>query len=91
MEAAWGAAKTKHSCFRAQYRRLAARRGTKRALVAVAHSLLTAIYYTLRDKVPYRELGDSFFDTLNTARLTSYYLRRLRELGCKLDVQPAVT
>jgi transposase len=57
VEAAWGAAHTRQSYLAAQYRRLAARRGNKRALIAVAHSLVVIIYHLLRDGTPYQDLG----------------------------------
>jgi transposase len=65
----------------ALYHRLARRRGKARARVAVAHSLLIAIYYMLRDHVPYHELGADYFDQLQTQRLQRHYVRRLEELG----------
>jgi transposase len=61
-EAAQAAAKTKDKYFVAQYRRLAPRRGRKRAIGAVAHSILVSIYYILRDNVGYQELGGDYFD-----------------------------
>jgi transposase len=65
----------------ALYHRLARRRGKARARLAVAHSLLVAIYYMLRDHVPYQELGADYFDQLHTQRLQRHYVRRLEELG----------
>jgi transposase len=65
----------------ALYHRLARRRGKSRARLAVAHSLLVAIYYMLRDHVPYHELGADYFDQLHTQRLQRHYVRRLEELG----------
>jgi transposase len=65
----------------ALYHRLARRRGKSRARLAVAHSLLVAIYSMLRDHVPYHELGADSFDQLQTQRLQRHYVRRLEELG----------
>jgi transposase len=65
----------------ALYHRLARRRGKSRARLAVAHSLLVAIYYMLRDHVPYQDLGVDYFDQLQTQRLQRHYVRRLEELG----------
>ena len=56
--------------------------------MAVAHSILIAVWHILHDAVPYQELGAFHFDRLNTQRLTRYYLRRLEELGVKVTVQP---
>src|SRR5215469_1810026 len=62
VEAAQAAARTKETSLAAQYRRLAARRGAKRAAVAVAHSLLVMVYALLAQQTGYRELGDHYFD-----------------------------
>ena len=70
----------------ALYHRLARRRGKARARVAVAHSLLVAIYYMLRDHVPYHELGADYFDQLQTQRLQRHYVRRLEELRLAVTV-----
>ena len=89
VECAWAASRTKNSYFRAQFRRIASRRGAKRALIAVAHSLLTVIYHVLRDQSDYHELGADFFDRLNHGRLRSYYVKRLKSLGYTVDVKEA--
>ncbi len=68
-EVAWAAARTKGSYFSALFHRLARRRGVQRAIVAVGHSLLRTIYYILRDKTPYVDLGPDHFDKLDTARI----------------------
>jgi hypothetical protein len=65
----------------AQYRRLVKRRGDKKAIVAVAHSLLVIAYHVLRDGQPYRELGGDYFERLNADRLTRYHTKRLAALG----------
>jgi transposase len=83
-----GAARTKASYFHAQFRRIAARRGKQRALVAVQHSQLTAIYYMLKHQVPYAELGSDYFDRRDTARLTRHHVNRLERLGHKVTLVP---
>ena len=80
-EAAWAASHVKHSYFAAQYRRLAARRGKKRALVAVAHSVLVVIYHVLKNNVEYKDLGPDYFDRLEPERLQRYLVKRLQKLG----------
>ena len=87
-EAAWVAARTKGTYAAAQYRRLAGRRGKKRAIVAVAHSLLVAAYHVLHDGVPYHELGPQYFDRLNETHLTRHLVRRLERLGHKVTLEP---
>lgn len=89
-EAAWAAARKKHSYFAGQYRRLAGRRGKKRAIVAVSHSLLIAVDQVLRHRVPYRELGEAHFDRLAPAQLTRYLVKRLERLGHQVVLEPGV-
>lgn len=88
-EAAWGAKHTRGTYAAAQFRRLAARRGAKRAIVAVAHSLLVAAYYIIRDEVVYADLGAAHFDRLAPTQLTRYFVKRLERLGHKVTLEPA--
>lgn len=62
-EAAWAASRTKGTFYKARYHRLAARRGKKRAIIAVAHSILKSVYHVLKDDVPYRELGADYLNS----------------------------
>jgi transposase len=89
VQAAWAASHTKNSYLGAQYRRLAGRRGKKRALIAVGHSILVILYHMLKEGRPYSELGRDFFDRVNHDRLIRYYSRRLEELGHKVTLEPA--
>jgi transposase len=86
-QSAWAAARKKDSYFQAQYRRLAGRRGKKRAIVAVAHSLLTIIYHMLKDASEYRELGCHYFDKLNAHRLLPHLLKRIKDMGYQVTLQ----
>lgn len=88
-EAAWAAAHTKNTYFSVQYRRLAGRRGKKRAIVAVGHSILITVYHVLKDKVPYHDLGPDYFDQINHQRLTRYYVNRLEHLGHTVTLEGA--
>jgi transposase len=90
-EAAWAASRTKNTYLAAQYRRLAAKRGQKRASLAVAHSILVIAYHLLKNKVPYHELGGDYFDRIRTAGLKRYYLKRLEQLGVSVIESPAVS
>jgi transposase len=87
--AAWSATRTKNTYLRTQFFRLKARRGPKKAIMAVAASLLTAIYYMLRDSVPYQDLGPEHFDTVEKAKVVNRLMRRLRDLGVAVAVQDA--
>jgi len=87
-QAAWAASNTKNSYFYAQYRRLAGRRGKKRAVIAVAHSLLTVIYHVLKNHVEYKDLGRDYFDKLNSKRLVPYLVNRLKNMGYEVHLAP---
>jgi transposase len=88
-EAAWAAKHTRGTYAAAQFRRLVGRRGTKRAIVAVAHSLAVAAYYIIRDDVTYRDLGADHFDRLAPTQLTNYLVKRLERLGHKVTLEAA--
>ena len=85
-EAAWAASRTKGSYLRAQYHRLAGRRGKKRAIVAVGHTLLVIIYHLLKYDVEYEDLGADYFDTREPARLRRYLVKRLEALGFQVTL-----
>jgi transposase len=88
-EAAWAASRTKNTYLSAQYRRIAAKRGQKRASLAVAHTILVIAYHLLKNKVQYYELGGDYFDRIRTAGLKRYYLKRLEQLGVSVTESPA--
>jgi len=85
--AAHAAAHTKNTYLAAQYRRLAARRGKKRAIVAVAHSILVIAYCLLSRQEPYRELGGDYFDRLRPEATAKRLVRRLENLGYQITLQ----
>jgi transposase len=87
-EAGWAASGAKNSYLKAQFRRLAAKRGKKRALLAVGHSLLVGIYHVLKHNVEYRELGPDYFDRLEPDRLRRYLVKRLQNLGYDVTLSP---
>ena len=89
VQAAWSAVRKKDSYFQAQYRRLAARRGKKRAILAVAHSLLTVIYHMLKTGSTFKDLGGDYFDKLNKNRLLPYLVRRIKDLGYQVTLEAA--
>ena len=89
VEAAWGAAHTRDTYLSAQYYRLASRRGSKRAVMAVAHSILVIVYWLLRNGVEYRELGGNYFDERNRAATVRRAVRRIESLGYQVELQPA--
>jgi transposase len=89
VQAAWGATRKKGSYLQAQFLRLKSRRGPKKAIVAVAASMLTAAYFMLRDGVEYHDLGGQYFQHQDKAALTKRLIRRLRDLGVEVEVKAA--
>jgi transposase len=87
--AAWAAVRKKDSYLKAQFLRIKSRRGAKKAILAVAASMLTATYYMLRDGVAYRDLGALHFDHRDKTKTINRLVRRLTDLGCKVDVHHA--
>ncbi len=87
-EMAHAAVRTKNSYFKSQYHRLAGRRGKKRAIGAVKHSVLVTVYFMLRDNKPFQDLGVDYFDKLNPQQRIRYHVRRLRELGQEVELSP---
>lgn len=89
VEAAHAAGHTKHTYLAAQYRRLAARRGVKKAVVAVGHSILTIVYHLLTRPEPYHDLGATYLDDRDRDRLQRRLVGRLETLGYKVNLEPA--
>ena len=87
VQAAWAATRKKNSYLRSQYLRLKNRRGPKKAIIAVAASMLTAAYVMLRDGVEYHDLGTRFFTERDKAETTKRLLRRLHNLGVVVEVK----
>ena len=73
----------------ALYARIVARRGAKRAILAVAHALLVIAYHLLQRKTVYQELGPDYFDRINQGRITRRLVQRLQRLGHTVILQPA--
>ena len=82
---AHSAVKVKSSYFYAQFQRISARRGKKRAYVAVAHSMLIAIYHILKDNTPFVDLGSEYYNQFNKERKINVYLKKLKALGWNSD------
>jgi hypothetical protein len=89
VEAAWGASHTRNTYLAAQYRRLAARRGAKRAALAVAHTILVIAYHIIRNGTVYEDLGGNYFDERDRERTIRRAVHRLERLGCKVSVEAA--
>jgi transposase len=89
MEAAWAAGRTKNTYLAAQFHRLKTRRGAKRAVVAVAHSILVIAYHILKeDGTVYTDLGPNYFDQRSKEATTKRTVKRLERLGYKVTLEP---
>jgi transposase len=88
-EAAHGAARTKKSYLAAHYRRLAARRGSRRAIVAVGHTILTISYPLLTRHCRYQDLGPNYYDERDREGVKRRAVRRLEHLGYQVSLSPS--
>jgi transposase len=91
VQAAHAAARTRSTYLSAQYRRLAARRGKKRAILAVAHSMLVMAYYMIQRQEPYRDAGADFFDRLQPEDTARRLVKRFESLGYHVTLQSPAT
>lgn len=89
MQCAWAGARTRGSYYQVQYRRLAGRRGKKRAAIAVAHSQLVTVYHMLREGTAYTELGANHFDKLAESRRTRHFVKALEHMGYRVTLDKA--
>ncbi len=85
--AAQAAVRTKGSYLAAQYHRIAARRGAKKAIIAVAHTLLTIAYHVIARREPYHDLGADYFDRQKPVATANRLVRRLRSLGFEVTIE----
>ena len=88
VQCAWAASRKKQSYFQAQFHRLRARRGAKKAICAVAASILAAAYYMLKNRTAYEDLGPDHFQRRAKHTQTQRLLRRLRNLGYSVEITP---
>jgi transposase len=89
VQAAWSATRKKDCYLRAQFHRIKSRRGTMKAIIAVAASILTAAYHMLRDGVAYNELSGSYFDSRDRSKIAKRLIRRLSDLGIEVEIKAA--
>ncbi len=85
-EIVWGISHTKNNYLSAQYHRLARRIGKTKAIVAVSHTVAVNFYHMITKRIPYRELGANYFDTLDRERLTKHTVKRLEALGYEVTL-----
>ena len=89
VQSAWAAGRCKSGYLPAQFLRIKSRRGPKKAVIAVAASMLTAAYYMLRDDVDYRDLGADHFDRTDRTKAASRLVKRLTNLGFTVEIKDA--
>ena len=80
------ATRTKNTFYSARYHRLAARRGKKRALIAIGHSILKSVYHILNDNVKYKELGADYLNEKIEAKRKKYLQSELKKLGYEVHL-----
>lgn len=89
VQAAWAAVKVKGGYLQAQFHRLRARRGAKKAIIGVAASMLTAAWHMLRDGTQWHDLGAAHFDRADAHKTANRLIRRLQQIGYAVQVTPA--
>jgi transposase len=89
VQSGWAATRKKNTYLQAQFLRLKARRGPKKAVIAVAASILTIVYHMLRDGTYYRDLGPEYFARRNPAKLAAKLANRIRNLGYQVEISAA--
>jgi transposase len=87
-QCAWAATRTKNTYLSSQFRRLAARRGKKRAIIAVAHTIIVIGYHLQKNQSNYEDLGGNYFDRIHSDGLKRYLVKRLQQLGHKVTLEP---
>lgn len=88
VSAAWAAVRVKESYLQAQFHRLRARRGAKKAILAVASSMLTAAYHMLKNGLEYQDLGAGHFIRRDREKIILRLVRRINDLGCQVQLVP---
>ncbi len=86
-QAAWGAARTKNSCWESLYRRYRGRMGHAKAIMALAHRLLVVIYHVIADQSEYREFGADYWDRRQRGKQAKKMVERLERLGYKVSLE----
>ena len=89
IEAAAGASRAKNSALQARFRRVLRHRGPKKAVVALAHTLLRIVYHVLANGTTYRELGGDYYDRQHSQRATRRAIRLLERQGYRVRLEPA--
>jgi transposase len=89
VQCAWAGVRVNGGYLQAQFHRLRARRGAKKAILAVAASMLTAAWHMLRNQTDWHDLGAAHFDRADRKKTANRLLKRLRQLGFNAELMPA--
>jgi transposase len=89
-QAAWAVSRKKNCYLSSQFKRIAARRGPKRALMAVAHTMLVIGYHMLKNGKAYNELGGNYLEQINKDQLQRHFVKRLQKLGFKVTLESSL-
>lgn len=85
-EIAWAAVHTKKTYLSAQYRRFTRRMDKQKAIVAVGHTMLVMVYHMIKERLPYKELGDEYFNKVDKEKFTKKMVKRLEKMGYKVEL-----
>jgi transposase len=86
VQAAWAASRTKGTYLGTKYRKIATRRGKKKALIALARIMLVSIYHMIKRKEPYKDLGPDYLDNLNKERTIKNLKKRIESFGYAVEL-----
>ncbi len=86
VQCGWAASRTKNTYLSSKYKSLVGRRGKKRALIAIAHKILCAAYFILKDKVEYKELGAEYLESRRKDKVADSLIKKLKEIGYKVSL-----
>jgi hypothetical protein len=86
VQAAWAATRTKDTYLGVKYRKMAVRMGKKKALIALAHTMLVSIYHMIKKKEPYKELGSDYLDNINRERIIKNLKKRIESFGYTVEL-----
>jgi len=89
VQASWGAVRAKHNYLASTYHRIAPRRGSKRAILAVGHCILVGIYFVLSRNIIWQDLGENYFDEHHHQRILNRAVYRIQSLGYRVTLVPA--
>lgn len=85
-EISWAASHTKNTYLSAHYKRIARRRGRKKAIVALGHTMLVIIYHMIKNRLPYNELGKEYFNKMDKEKIIKSMVKRIEKIGYKVEL-----